>query len=93
MSLRLSESLFWDTDFSKIDPDLQWKEIITRVFEYGTWSEVKEIIAYYGSEKVKNHLVSAAYLRENAVNLARSLFNLNPPDFKCYTEKQSRHNW
>ncbi|MEQ7801814.1 hypothetical protein ABDJ41_18610 [Pedobacter sp. ASV1-7] len=45
--------LFWDTDISKIDWQKQYKSVIQRVFERGNTQEKKEILNFYGKEKVK----------------------------------------
>lgn len=91
--LYLPKNLFWDTDYERIDPNFHSWYIVTKVFDYGSWDDVKEVIAYYGEEKVKEFLQKASYLRDNALNLACSLFNLKPKDFKCYIKKLSQPNW
>ena len=52
----LRKSLFWDTDINKIDWSKQYRAVIQRVFERGNESERKEIIRFYGQEKIKNAL-------------------------------------
>ncbi|MDT0643445.1 helix-turn-helix domain-containing protein [Zunongwangia sp. F363] len=48
----LRRSLFWDTDINGIDWRKQYKAVIKRVFERGNESEKKEILRFYGSQKV-----------------------------------------
>lgn len=48
----LRKSLFWDTDISRIDWEKQYKAVIKRVYERGNETEKKEIIRFYGSQKV-----------------------------------------
>ncbi|WP_184544221.1 helix-turn-helix transcriptional regulator [Mucilaginibacter sp. FT3.2] len=45
--------IFWDTDFTKIDWQRQYKAVIQRVFERGNEAEKAEIIRYYGKEKIE----------------------------------------
>ncbi|MFC0517304.1 transcriptional regulator [Mucilaginibacter angelicae] len=45
--------LFWDTDMNKIDWEQQHKAVIQRVFARGNEQEKKEIIRFYGEDKVK----------------------------------------
>ncbi|MEQ7801811.1 plasmid maintenance system antidote protein [Pedobacter sp. ASV1-7] len=45
--------LFWDTDISKIDWQKQYRSVIQRIFERGNDQEKKEILNFYGEEKVK----------------------------------------
>lgn len=49
----LRNSLFWDTDISKIEWDKQFSAVIRRVFERGNEIEKQELIRFYGSEKIK----------------------------------------
>ena len=44
--------LFWDTDISKIDWGRQYKSVIKRVLERGNAEEKKEILRFYGEQKV-----------------------------------------
>lgn len=48
----LRKSLFWDTDINGIDWHKQAKAVITRVFERGNTAEKREMIRFYGSDKV-----------------------------------------
>ena len=54
----LRKSLFWDTDFEKIDWQNHAKAIIQRVFERGNEAEKSEIERFYGKEKIENALLS-----------------------------------
>lgn len=54
----IRKTLFWDTDFEKIDWDRHSKAIIHRVFDRGNEEEKNEIIRFYGKSKVKNALSS-----------------------------------
>ncbi len=49
----IHKALFWDTDFDKIDWEKKYKAIIRRVFERGNTAEKKEILRFYGKNKVK----------------------------------------
>nr|WP_315197183.1 helix-turn-helix domain-containing protein [uncultured Flavobacterium sp.] len=50
---RLRKSLFWDTNINMINWEKQYKAVIQRVFERGNISEKKEIIRFYGAERIK----------------------------------------
>lgn len=45
--------LFWDTDISKIDWEQHYPAVIKRVFERGNEAEKREILKFYGKEKIK----------------------------------------
>ena len=49
----LRKVLFWDTDINKIDWHKQFKSIIQRVYERGNEDEKKEILRFYGKDKIK----------------------------------------
>jgi plasmid maintenance system antidote protein VapI len=49
----LRKILFWDTDIAKMDWRKHYKWVIERVFERGNDEEKKEILRFYGKEKVK----------------------------------------
>lgn len=52
----LRQSLFWDTDISRIDWQRQYRAVIQRVFERGNEQEKDEIIRFYGKAKVRRAL-------------------------------------
>ena len=52
----LRKSLFWDTDMSKVDWQLQSIAVIKRVFERGNAIEKEEIKRFYKSAKIKDAL-------------------------------------
>lgn len=52
----LRKSLFWDTDSETIDWTRQARAVILRVFERGNLTEKKEILRFYGPEKIRQVL-------------------------------------
>jgi plasmid maintenance system antidote protein VapI len=53
---KINRVLFWDTPFEKINWVRNYKWVIQRTFENGNEKEIKEIIRFYGKEKVKEVL-------------------------------------
>lgn len=51
--MRFRPGLFWETDISKLNWDLQRTFIIRRVMERGTKQEQAEIVQLYGEAEVK----------------------------------------
>jgi plasmid maintenance system antidote protein VapI len=49
---KFKNSLFWDVNFERINWLKNVKWIIQRAFEYGNEQEIREIIRFYGKEKV-----------------------------------------
>lgn len=54
----LRPSLFWDTDITQMDWDKMAKAVIRRVFERGNELEKKDIIRFYGTDKIDDALSS-----------------------------------
>jgi hypothetical protein len=84
----LSARAFWDVDLTKVDMERDKDFIIRRVFDRGSWSEMKWCVANYGEQLVKQALLDAPYLREEVMRLCCVIFNLELPQFKCYIRKQ-----
>jgi plasmid maintenance system antidote protein VapI len=55
------KALFWDTDINKIDWPRQYAAVIKRVYERGNDQEKLEIVSFYGEDKVKAVIGSAAF--------------------------------
>lgn len=45
--------LFWDTDINKIDWQKHYQAVIERVFQRGNDEEKKELLKFYGKDKIK----------------------------------------
>lgn len=52
----LRKGLFWDTDENTINWEKQYKAVVKRIFERGNISEKKEMIRFYGIDKVRQSL-------------------------------------
>jgi plasmid maintenance system antidote protein VapI len=63
----LRNALFWDTDIEAINWTKQYKAVIKRVFERGGEKEKREIIRFYGTEKVKEAIGADAF--ETTLNI------------------------
>lgn len=66
----LRKILFWDTDINKIDWPKQYKAVIERVFERGNDEEKKEILRFYGKEKIKD-ITGSTRIFNNSLPLMR----------------------
>ncbi len=63
--------------------------IIGRVFEYGTLMDLKEVLRFYGMEKSKQAIISAKFLKKNAINTASLIFNIPRTSIPCFNTKPS----
>ncbi len=87
----ISPTVFWDVpdgkpDFTKTD------FIIPRVFNYGNFQEIADVIVCYGKEYVKKHLLASIDLDILGLDNASSFFGIPEKQFKCYKRIQYRWN-
>jgi addiction module HigA family antidote len=59
----IRKSLFWDSDFNKIDWERYKKAVITRIWERGNQSEKEEIIRFYNikATDIGNYILASNY--------------------------------
>jgi len=79
----LSPQSFWDTNLQKLDFDRYASFTIIRVFERGTEPDIKEVIRYYGKDKIINTLTTAKSLLPRAQFLGKQYFHLSTDQFEC----------
>ena len=87
----LSQYLFWDCNVEMLDPDIDKKLILERVFTRGTENDEKEIFNYYGKETIKNAVLDIKYLDKKTLNYLSIVFNIPKEEFKCYKHSQSKN--
>jgi len=58
------KALFWDADIAKIDWKKQYKAVIQRVFERGNEEEKREMLRFYGADKI-NAITGSAEITDN----------------------------
>ncbi len=49
---KIRKTIFWDTDFKKIDWEKNYRSIIRRIFEYGDKTAITEIKEFYGIDRI-----------------------------------------
>lgn len=84
----LRKELSWEYDVDAIDMDKNIQTIVPRVLERGTYHGWKEILRYYGKEKIIETLLNTRYLNDKALHFAAFIFDLPLEKFRCFTEKQ-----
>jgi hypothetical protein len=90
----LSKRAFWDIDMNEIDFEKHAVYVTEKVIERGKAEDFKEILRFYGFEKLKNLALQAQYLSDMSINFCCILFKVKPTDFKCYEKKQlNRVHW
>lgn len=86
---KLSRTIFWDIDFSKIDYDGKYRFVIERVIERGDLNDWKEIKRYYGLGKIKEAVLNARYLTKITMRFCSVYFDVPIEKFRCYKLQQS----
>ncbi len=60
----LSPTAFWDVDMQTLDYEKNARFVIEKVMNYGLWSDMLEIMRFYGRDRVKEEVMQAAYLKK-----------------------------
>jgi hypothetical protein len=88
---KLSKHLFWDYDIDRLDPDIDKKLILERVFSRGTENDEREALNYYGKEVVKNTVSAIKYFDKKTLNYLSVVFDIPKEKFKCYKRSLSEN--
>jgi len=88
--MELSRTIFWDTDYSKIDWEKSSSYVISKVVMYGTINDWYSICAYYGMDRIKNEMKKVRYLDEKSLAFLSVIFEEPKENFRCYVEKWLR---
>lgn len=74
-----------------LDPDIDKKLILERVFTRGTENDEKSVFAYYGNESIKNTLLEIKYFDKKTLNYLSIVFNVPKEEFRCYKQSLSEN--
>ncbi len=85
----LSEHLFWDVDKSNIDEQKHKKYIITKVLQYGFYSDWKKLLRFYGLETIINVSKTIRDLDKKTLSFLSLIGEIPENKFLCYTTGQS----
>lgn len=85
----LRRSLFWDVNYDGIDWQKNYRFVIERMLERGTFEEWQEIKRYYGLEKIRDTVVQARWLDNTTLSFCSNYFHVPKEQFRCYTLKSS----
>ena len=83
----LRKSLFWDVDFAKIEWQKNYRFVIERVLERGTFDEWQQIKDIYGLEKIKETALQVRWLDNTTLSFCSNYFHIHKEQFRCYTLK------
>ena len=80
--------VFWDIPIENINYEKSSDFIICRVFNYGNFQEIADIIICYGREYIKGLLLSTINLNAFGLAAASAFLGIPEKQFKCYELKQ-----
>jgi hypothetical protein len=86
---KLSTHLFWDCNIDCLDPNIDKKLILERVFSRGTENDEREVFNYYGENVIKNTVLDIKYFDKKTLNYLSVVFNVPKEEFKCYKRSLS----
>jgi hypothetical protein len=86
---KLSAYLFWDYDIKNLDPNIDKKLILERVFARGTEEDEKAAFAYYGNNVIRDSVLNIKYFDKKTLNYLSIIFNVSREKFKCYKKTLS----
>lgn len=91
---QITETLFWDINFSKIDFIKQKSFIIPRVMDRGTKKDVKLIWKFYGEQIIRKTLTNTRFLEDKTIYFFANIFSIQPDNFRAFRIKQKQAtNW
>ncbi|TVR36871.1 MAG: hypothetical protein EA392_14190 [Cryomorphaceae bacterium] len=88
-----SKHLFWDTDRSTLDFDRSKAQIIQQVLEYGQLEDWKIVQAVYNKDTLREVTTNLRSLDDVTLAFIAAYLNLDKTAFRCYTKKQSAHDF
>ncbi|WP_440590446.1 DUF6922 domain-containing protein [Nibrella viscosa] len=80
---------FWDVNMQQIDYERNARFVVEKVLNYGLWTDIKELLRFYGPDRVKEEALQTVYLKKKTLSFCCAIFDLRPEQFKCYTRQQS----
>lgn len=83
-----SKHLFWDVNISDVDIDKNSKYVISKVLQYGLFSDWKKIVKIYGINKIAETATTIRELDRKTASFLSVISDFNKPDFQCYSTKQ-----
>ena len=87
--MKLSKTAFWDVNMKSLNAEENADFIIRKVFDFGLFVDVLEVMKYYPESQIVSSLISAPYLNKKTHSFASTYYNLKPEEFRCWSKLQS----
>ena len=88
MKPNFSTNLFWDIDVNELDYKSNFPFILSRVLDYGTWKDWKELSRYYTKQQIKATAINLRSLFPKSLNFISFFTETPKEEFRCYKNKQ-----
>lgn len=89
-SAHISEIAFWVVNPEMIDVKEDSLFVLDRVFNSGTWNDIKAVLKYYGLRRIKKEIIAIPYLKGPALSFLCLITGLNKSDFYSMKQRQQR---
>ncbi|MBD1210727.1 MAG: hypothetical protein H9535_20040 [Ignavibacteria bacterium] len=80
----LSPALFWDTAPEALDWDAHARYVIERVLVRGTIEDWREIVRFYGLERIGAEAVQMRFLDRKTLAFCSAVLDIPKEQFRCY---------
>jgi hypothetical protein len=92
--VELTKNIFWDTRYESINWDQHVTYVVDRVLHYGTIKDWKQVLSYYGINKVRDVSVKLRRMDKRTLSYCAVFFQIPKEDFRCYnTEPLLKAHW
>lgn len=79
-----SAQAFWSDDVTQLDKIGDADYIIARIFDAGTFEDMRTAIQFYGKARVEEALIEATDLQNGTINHVAIWLGKKPEDFRSY---------
>ena len=86
--MHLNPALFWDTNPNNLDFQKHARYIIMRVVMYGKLNEWKQVLNFYGKDKIAEEMTQERELDIKTVHFLSLVLDVPLKNFRCYSEKR-----
>ena len=86
----ISKLAFWDVNPAIVDIEEDSLFVMTKVFNYGTWEDIRSVFKYYGIRRIKKEVIHIPYLKKTAFSFLCLITGLKESDFKAIKRRQRR---
>lgn len=86
---KFSKHLFWDVNTSDLDIHTHSKYVISKVLQYGNYSDWQILVACYGINNIVKKAQTIRELDKRTATFLSIIGNVPKTNFQCYSTKQS----